>query len=163
MTTAIGAIVLSDNGIHHAPIDEGSKAMTQEHHELPTPPPSTQPPTAPVLRQPRWSGKKTAVVAALAIGLSSAGAISASATVSSGTGGGIGGGMGGGFGNARNFKGGFPGGTGSQNGTPGNSGGTTGNPGNTSAPNGNGPAGNSGGAPTGNAPAGEDSGQGPGR
>ena len=32
-----------------------------------------------VLRQPRWSGKKTAVVAALAIGMSSAGAIGAAA------------------------------------------------------------------------------------
>lgn len=48
------------------------------------------PRTAPALRQPRWSGKKTAVAAALAIGLSSAGAITASAAVPSGTGAGHG-------------------------------------------------------------------------
>lgn len=101
--------------------------MTQEHPELPTPPPDDQPATAPVLRQPRWSGKKTAVVAALAIGLSSAGAISASAAVASGTGGGMGGRMGGGgFGDARTFEGGLSG-AGNQNGTTGNSVGSTGN------------------------------------
>lgn len=58
----------------------------------------------PVSRQPRWSGKKTAVVAALAIGFSSAGAITASATVPSGSGGGAGRMGGGGFRNARTFE-----------------------------------------------------------
>ncbi|MFC6704460.1 hypothetical protein [Flexivirga alba] len=88
--------------------------MTQEHPQLPTPPPAGQhvAETTPVLHQPRWSGKKTAVVAALAIGLSSAGAITASAAVASGTGGGTGRMGGGGFGNARTFE--VPGGTGSQ-------------------------------------------------
>lgn len=68
-------------------------------------------PTAPANRQPRWSGKKTAVVAALAIGLSSAGAITASAAVTSGTGGGDGR-MSGGVRNARTFE--IPGGPGAQ-------------------------------------------------
>lgn len=43
------------------------------------PPPVESPDSPRVLRQPRWSGKKTAVVAALAVGLSSAGAIAAAA------------------------------------------------------------------------------------
>ena len=99
-----------DNGFRRS---ERRAAVTQEHPELPTPPPDAQHnATAPVLRQPRWSGKKTAVVAALAIGLSSAGAITASAAVASGTGGGTGRMGGGGFGNARTFE--VPGGTGSQ-------------------------------------------------
>lgn len=80
--------------------------MTREHPELPTPPtpPQHEEAPAPVLQQPRWSGKKTAVVAALAIGLSSAGAITATAAVASGTGGGTGQ-TGSGFGNARRFDG----------------------------------------------------------
>lgn len=63
-----------------------------------------QPNPSPTNPQPRWSGKKTAVVAALAIGLSSAGAITAAAAVASGTGGDSRMG-GGGFGNARNLEG----------------------------------------------------------
>ena len=90
--------------------------MTQHPAQLPdptdqptpVPPPglssTTSPATSPALRQPRWSGKKTAVVAALAIGLSSAGAITASAAVPSGSGAGNGVGGPGGFGNARNFQ-----------------------------------------------------------
>jgi hypothetical protein len=42
--------------------------------------------TAPALRQPQWSGKKTAVAAALAIGLSSMAAVGAAAAVPQGTG-----------------------------------------------------------------------------
>ena len=58
------------------------------------------PMTAPALSPPRWSGKKTAVAAALAIGFSSVGAVAAAATVQQGTGGAADsrGGPGGGFG-----------------------------------------------------------------
>ncbi len=56
--------------------------------------------TAPAITPPRWSGKKTAVAAALAIGLSSVGAVAAAATLPQGTGGAVDGhgGPGGGFG-----------------------------------------------------------------
>lgn len=84
--------------------------------------------TAPALRQPRWSGKKTAVAAALAIGISCAGAITASAAVPSGStgGGGFGGRTGGGgFGTFRNFEG-QPG-SAQRNGAGTNPGGTNGN------------------------------------
>ncbi|UIJ35754.1 hypothetical protein [Allobranchiibius sp. GilTou73] len=64
--------------------------------------------TAPALRRPRWSGKKSAVVAALAIGLSSAGAIGAAAASPAG--------QSGGGGTARWAPGGF-GGTGTRGGT----------------------------------------------
>ncbi|MBO1754014.1 hypothetical protein [Allobranchiibius sp. CTAmp26] len=64
--------------------------------------------TSPALRRPRWSGKKTAVVAAVAIGLSSAGAIGAAAASPAGQSGG------GGFG--QNAPGRF-GGAGTQRGT----------------------------------------------
>jgi hypothetical protein len=58
------------------------------------------PTTAPAITPPRWSGKKTAVAAALAIGLSSVGAVAAAATLPQGTGGAVDGrgGPGGGFG-----------------------------------------------------------------
>ncbi len=58
------------------------------------------PTTAPAVSPPRWSGKKTAVAAALAIGFSSVGAVAAAATVQQGTGGAADspGGPGGGFG-----------------------------------------------------------------
>lgn len=81
--------------------------MPQESSEVPTPPPgSPHPPaTAPILRQARWSGKKTAVVAAMAIGLTSAGAITAAAAVPAGSSG-DGSPGGGGFGNVRRFEGG---------------------------------------------------------
>src|SRR5580765_265379 len=42
--------------------------------------------TAPAVRAPTWSGKKTAIAAALAIGLSGVGAVSAAALVPAGTG-----------------------------------------------------------------------------
>ncbi|MBB2893318.1 hypothetical protein [Flexivirga oryzae] len=94
-------------------------------------PDAPQPPaTSPALRQPRWSGKKTAVVAALAIGLSSAGAITASAAVPSGSTGGDGMGGRGGFGNFRQFG---------DGGTGGNSNGSAGSDGN--APGGGVPGG----------------------
>lgn len=52
--------------------------------------------TAPALKPPRWSGKKTAVVAALAITLTSGGAVAAATAVPEGTGANVGrGGMGG--------------------------------------------------------------------
>ena len=82
--------------------------------------PGVGPRTPPVLRQPRWSGKKTAVVAALAIGLSSAGAIGAAAAAPSTDSGGAGfgqharGGYGGPGGQSRT---GNQGGTGAQGGT----------------------------------------------
>lgn len=98
--------------------------MTQQ------PPPTT----SPALRQPRWSGKKTAVVAALAIGLSSAGAITASAAVPSGSTGRDSFGGRGGFGNFQPFDNGGVGnsqqqpGRNGQGAPNGNSGGTDGFP-----------------------------------
>ncbi len=51
----------------------------------PAPEPTPGTGSAPALPPPRWSGKKTAVAAALAIGLSSMGAVAAAATVPQGT------------------------------------------------------------------------------
>ncbi len=41
---------------------------------------------APALNPPRWSGKKTAIAAALAVGMASAGTMAAAAAVPAGTG-----------------------------------------------------------------------------
>ena len=70
--------------------------MTEQHptdptREVPTTSPempaiSAQPsPTAPAANPPRWRGRKTAIAAALAIGLSSGGAVAAAAAVDQGT------------------------------------------------------------------------------
>ena len=44
-----------------------------------------QPTTAPALNPPTWSGRKTAIAAALAIGISSMGAVAAAAALPAGT------------------------------------------------------------------------------
>ena len=62
-------------------------------YEVPIPPPAA---TSPALRPPRWSGKKTAIVAALAISVASAGTLGATAAVPQGTGASAGSGMRGG-------------------------------------------------------------------
>ena len=59
-------------------------------YEVPIPPPAA---TSPALRPPRWSGKKTAIVAALAISVASAGTLGATAAVPQGTGASAGSGM----------------------------------------------------------------------
>lgn len=74
--------------------------MTQTPHHDPVPPavpPGAElpdwaeyaaqpaPATAPALDPPRWSGRKTAIAAALAIGISSMGAVGAAAALPSGT------------------------------------------------------------------------------
>ncbi|MFF5325220.1 hypothetical protein ACFY2Y_16035 [Janibacter hoylei] len=77
--------------------------MTQQYPTHPDPEATAPlPKTAPAINPPRWRGRKTAVAAALAIGLSSAGAVAAAATVEQGSTGREGGGPGGGQG--------FPGG-----------------------------------------------------
>ena len=58
-------------------------AVVTEQH--PTPSAPQTPATAPALNPPRWRGRKTAVAAALAIGLGSAGAVAAAATVEQGS------------------------------------------------------------------------------
>jgi hypothetical protein len=51
-----------------------------------TAPYAEEPPaTAPALKPPTWSGRKTAIAAALAIGISAAGAVGAAAAVPHGT------------------------------------------------------------------------------
>lgn len=59
--------------------------MTDDPHlgEAPTSAPATAPPTRNT--PPTWSGRRTAVVAALAIGISSMGAIGAAAALPSGS------------------------------------------------------------------------------
>jgi hypothetical protein len=67
--------------------------LGQSSHEPPPedgiPAPTPTPSTAPAITPPRWSGKKTAVAAALAIGLSSVGAVAAAAGLQQGTGGAV--------------------------------------------------------------------------
>ena len=70
--------------------------MSEERPQYPSQsglePTEPMPKTAPAVNPPRWRGRKTAVAAALAIGLSSAGALAAAATVEQGSTGGEGGG-----------------------------------------------------------------------
>jgi hypothetical protein len=47
--------------------------------------PTTAPTTAPALNPPTWTGRKTAIAAALAIGISSMGAVAAAAALPAGT------------------------------------------------------------------------------
>ena len=71
--------------------DGEHQARAQTHTEadpLPLAQPethSTSPETAPALNPPTWSGRKTAIAAALAIGFSSMGAVAAAATLPAGT------------------------------------------------------------------------------
>ena len=116
-----------DAQFHRPPPSEGDPASFSG----PAMPGDARHGTSPALRRPRWSGKKTAVVAALAIGLSSAGAIGAAAASPAGqSGSGTGRQSPGGFGWARN-RGGTgtqlgPGGAGAPGGSTGGQGGTTG-------------------------------------
>lgn len=57
------------------------------------PPGSRGPATAPALTPPRWSGRKTAVAAALAVSFASAGTLAAAAAMPAGTGASSGAGM----------------------------------------------------------------------
>ncbi|WP_265442962.1 hypothetical protein [Flexivirga meconopsidis] len=65
---------------HQPPYGAGYPASA-----LPPEPLTGTPAAQPPLQQARWSGKKTAVVAALAIGLASGSAITASAAVPAGS------------------------------------------------------------------------------
>lgn len=67
------------------------------------------PDTAPALNPPAWSGRKTAIAAALAIGFSSVGAVAAAAAVPAGSTSGGGQVQQGGFGPGGGQRGGFPG------------------------------------------------------
>jgi hypothetical protein len=61
----------------------GGEALPAQHRD--SAPHKAQPPaTGPALTRPTWSGKKTAVAAALAIGLSSVGTIGAAAALPEG-------------------------------------------------------------------------------
>lgn len=84
--------------------------MTQPYSVQPDPTATApMPKTAPAINPPRWRGRKTAVAAALAIGLSSVGAVAAAATVEQGGTGREGGFPGGGQGGPGGGQG-FPGG-----------------------------------------------------
>lgn len=63
--------------------DDPTAVPASHPHEVDVPQASL---TAPAVRPPRWSGKKTAVAAALAITFASAGTLGAAAAMPSGTG-----------------------------------------------------------------------------
>ena len=63
--------------------DQPSTAPMQPYEE--TTSAAAVPSTAPALSPPRWRGRKTAVAAALAIGLSSVGAVAAATTLEQGS------------------------------------------------------------------------------
>jgi hypothetical protein len=100
-----------------APTDPAPVASAPVQPALVEPAPGDPAPhTAPALNPPTWSGRKTAIAAALAIGISSMGAVAAAAALPAGT---TQGGLSqqGGFGPGGPQRGGFPGG-GNQQGIP---------------------------------------------